>query len=166
MENNYFDLPDLITLPEYSGNPTLYLEAVYEIFKKDFVDLKPQFPGKRVGLKKYPLIEGKEYTFYHFTHDGNIESERLPNLRRMERIRWPRPIIEGSEHSYLKVWRNKRDGKDRILIFHENESYLVVLADRGEYVLPWTAYIVKEHNKRKLLNEYEAYKNANAVQGN
>lgn len=164
METNYFDLPDLITLPEHGNDPIAFLDAVYEIFKSDFIDSKPVFPGKRVGLKKYPLIDGKEYTFYHLTHDGNIEKERLPNLRRMERIRWPKPIIENTTHSYLKVWKNERDGKDRILIFHEDESYLVVLADRGEYILPWTAYLVdKPHKKRKLLNEYVTYKKANAA---
>jgi hypothetical protein len=44
-------------------------------------------------------------------------------MRRMERIAWPRPMIDDSEHNYLKVWRNVRrcqDGtKNRILILHE-----------------------------------------------
>jgi hypothetical protein len=34
----------------------------------------------------------------------------------------------------------------------------VVLADRGTFVLPWTAYLVTEsHRKRKLQKEYEDY---------
>lgn len=165
MENDYFDLPELITLEDHHGNFASFLDAVYSIFKHDFVDTKPIFRGTRLGLKKYPLIDGKEYSFYHFTHEGEIETNRLPDLRRMERISWPKPLITDSEHPYLKVWRNKREGRERILIFHENENYLVVLADRGDYVLPWTAYLVeKAHSKRKLLNEYEAYKNANAAQ--
>lgn len=165
MEDNYFDLPEIITLEELGGNFSSFLEAVYHIFKRDFVDSKPIFRGVRLGLKKYPLIDGKEYTFYHFTHEGEIEIDRIPDLRRMERISWPKPLIVDSEHPYLKVWRNQRKGKDRILIFHEDENYLVVLADRGEYILPWTTYVVENaHRKRNLLKEYESYIKANAAQ--
>lgn len=157
-----FELPEIIELNEFGGDFHSYFEAIYQIFKKDFVDSKPNFRGKRLGLKKHPLIDDKEYTFYHMTHKGNIENEREPDFRRMERITWPRPMIDNSEESPLKVWRSKRKGKggekERILIFHEVESYLVVLDDRKEYILPWTAYLVEYKNKkRRLLKEYEEY---------
>ncbi len=150
-----------------AGDPTAYLQAVYEIFRRDFVDSKPVFEGTRLRLKMHPYIDGKEYTFYHFTHDGNIESERLPNLRRMERMPFPKPMINDSQHPYLKVWRNRRGNKDRILIYHEAESYLVVLEDRGSYILPWTGYLV-EHDvmQRKLLAEYQSYINTKTAQQN
>ncbi len=45
-------------------------------------------------MKKHPLVDGKEYTFYHITHKGNIENDRTPELRRCERIGWARPVIE------------------------------------------------------------------------
>jgi hypothetical protein len=164
MDKIYFQLPDIITLEEFGGDITTYFNEVYNIFKKDFVDSRPIFEGRRLGLKSHPLIENKEYTFYHFTHDGDIESERLPNLRRMERIRFPRPMIDHCKHPYLKIWRNKRGSKKRILIFHEDESYLVVLEDRGKYILPWTAYWVQYENMvEKLLAEYEAFKKAEAA---
>lgn len=39
-------------------------------------------------------------------------------------------------------------------------SYVVVLADRGDYVLLWTAYCVEmEHRRQKLRREYEAFVN-------
>lgn len=165
MDNTYLQLPEIITLQEYSGDIIAYMDAVYEVFKRDFVLSKPTYEGRRLGLKMYPLVEGKEYTFYHFTHDGDIETERLPNLRRLERIPFPRPLIDNSRHPYLKVWRNKRGSKERILIFHEAESYLVVLEDRGDYILPWTAYLVEYKNRvDKLLAEYKAYKNAETAQ--
>lgn len=165
-EMNEFELPEIITLEEHGGNAVAYLEAVYEIFRADFVESKPTFRGTRLRLKSHPYIDGKEYTFYHFTHDGDIETERLPNLRRMERISFPRPMIDNSTHPYLKVWRNKRGNKERILIYHEEEAYLVVLEDRGDYILPWTAYLVEHSNRqRKLMAEYEAYKNTETAQG-
>lgn len=166
-----FELPEIIELSEFGGNFTTYLEAVYEIFKRDFVDSKPSFRGKKLGLKKFPIVEGKEYTFYHMTHEGDIENDRIPDLRRMERISWPRPMIDESEHPYLKVWRNTRRGeggiKSRILILHESERYLVVLDERKDYILPWTAYLIRGETKfARYLKEYEAYKNAETANGN
>ncbi|MBT3210197.1 MAG: hypothetical protein HN704_00820 [Bacteroidetes bacterium] len=152
------NLPEIITLEEFEGNFPSFYEAVYDIFKSDFVNTKPIYKGKQLRLKAHPYIEGKEYTFYHFTHEGNIECDRKPNLRRMERIAFPRPMIDNSEHSELKVWRNKRRNKERILILHEEEKYIVVLEDRKNYILPWTAYYIEHNNKiRRLIKEYELY---------
>ena len=37
-------------------------------------------------------------------------------------------------------------------------SYLVVVADRGDYVLPWTQYHVdRKHSREKYRMEYDAY---------
>ncbi|MBP1617564.1 MAG: rflB [Bacteroidetes bacterium] len=159
-----FPLPDLILLEQYGGNFPAYLEAVYSAFKKDFIDKKPTFRGIRLGLKKYPMQEGKEATFWHMTSEGEDEATRTPDLRRLERIKWPAPMINNSNHSYLKVWENKRGIKSNILIFHEKEQYLVVLRKGKDYLLPWTAYFVEhEARKQKLLKEYEAYINAKSA---
>lgn len=161
------ELPNIILLSQYHGNFENYLDAVYQIFKKDFIDNKPVFQGIRLGLKRLPIVDGRECTFYHFTHEGPDESERIPNLRRLERIPFPKPMIENSNNGYLKVWRNQRGSKNRILIFHEAESYLVVLDDKGSYILPWTAYLVEEpHRRRKLLAEYENWSKMQKSLGN
>ncbi len=103
----------------------------------------------------------KEYTFYHITHEGEDERNREPSIPRMDCIPFPRYMIEHAEHPYLKIWTNIRKNEEGILIYHEQEKYLVVLANRGEYILLWTAYIVdKPHMRRKLMKEYEAYKKA------
>lgn len=163
MSNYVF--PDLVLLTEHGGNFAVYNDAVYRIFRQDFVTTKPVFEGKRLGLKAYPLVDNKEYTYYHFTHSGGHEKDREPDLRRMERIPFPKPIIDNSGHADFKVWRVKRGTKDRILLFCEKESYLVVLEDRTDYILPWTAYIVdREHQRKKLLKQYKEYKNAEAAQ--
>jgi hypothetical protein len=166
-EDEYLNLPEIVCLEDCGGDILNYIEVIYDIFKEDFVTNKPFFEGRRLGLKKYPYVEGKEYTFYHMTHDGNVEDERIPNLRRCERMPFPRPIIEQSNHSSVKCWKNKRGTKDRILIFYEQEDYLVVLEDRGDFILPWTAYLVGGSNqKKKLLREYSDYIKARAAQQN
>ncbi|MDR3226089.1 MAG: hypothetical protein LBT56_00260 [Prevotellaceae bacterium] len=150
--------PNLIELSAFDGNFEKYNAAVYEIFKSDFVIQKPIFQGKRLNLKSHPYIDNKEYTYYHFTHSGDIENERVPDLRRMERIRFPKPMINSSYSKNLKVWRNKRGTKNRILIFCEKEKYLVILEDRKNYILPWTAYYLEHDNRiKKLRKEYEKY---------
>jgi hypothetical protein len=166
-----YELPDIIELNDYKGDFNAFLDAVYEVFRRDFVDSKPVFRGKKLGLKRYPLISGREYTFYHMTHEGDVENNRVPDLRRMERIAWPSPMINDSAHPYLKVWRNTRRGeggtKERILILHEKEKYLVVLDDRKDYILPWTAYLLKgERDLKKKIKEYETYKKAETANKN
>ncbi len=158
MHYEHFKLPELVLMEACGGHFPTYISLIYQYFVQDFVETKPVFRGKRLGLKAFPKVDGKECTFYHMTHEGEDESSRTPDIRRMERIRWPRPLIDDSHHPYLKVWRNKRGKEDRVLIFHEEEGYLMVLADRGDYVLPWTAYLVTEHHRRKkLLKEYHEY---------
>ena len=163
-DNTYFELPELIELTQFEGDFNRYLEAVYELFKRDFIDRKPVFRGMRVGLKKYPLYQDKEATFWHMTTEGNDEANRKTDLRRMERIQWPAPMINGSTHPYLKVWENTRGAKTNVLIFHDAENYLVVLRKANGYIIPWTAYLIEyKARKYKLMKEYENYKKQGAI---
>lgn len=151
-------LPPLVLFNDHDGNWHIYLDAVYAWFKRDFVDSKPMFQGRRLGLKRLPVTHGKEATFWHMIQEGAVEDDRTPDFRRCERIRWPRPIIEHDANPVIKVWRNQRRGESRVCLWLEQESYLVVLADRGNYILPWTAYqVVQPHQQRKLQTEYESY---------
>jgi hypothetical protein len=147
-----------VLFESYFGNWEHYLDAIYALFKADFVDSKPLFRGVRLGLKRYPLTYNKEATFWHFILIRKIEAERMPDLRRCERISWPRAIIENSQDFRIKFWKNERKGEKRICLWLEPENYLVILAERKGYILPWTAYlVVQEHQKKKLQIEYEAY---------
>jgi len=59
----------------------------------------------------------------------------------------------------LKVWKNVRNGETRICLWLESEEYLLVLAERKDHVLPWTAYMVdRTHRKQKLQKEFEEYR--------
>lgn len=157
-EQQYLELPELIELSEFGGNFANYLEAVYEIFVNDFILKRHTFRGLRLGLKKHPISEGKEATFWHMTSEGENEQNRLPDMRRLERIKWPAFIIDNNEHPYLRVWENTRGTKTNILILHERENYIVILRKGNGYVLPWTAYLIEhEWRKKKFIKEYEEY---------
>jgi len=148
----------LVLLKDFKGNWDAYLDAIYTYFKQDFIEHKPVFQGRRLGLKRHPLSHGKEATFWHMIQEGTVEEERTPDLRRCERIRWPKPIIEHDEDPKVKYWVSVKNKEDRIHIWLEEENYLVVLADRNGYLLPWTAFLVtREHTRKKLMRECEVY---------
>jgi hypothetical protein len=152
-------LPELVTLEDFGGNWQDFFETVYQYFEQDFVNDKPVFRGKRLGLKRHPEYDGKSATFWHMISEGSVEDERTPDMRRCERIRWPKPIIEHDADPAIKVWAEKRGSNKRIHIWFEQEGYLVVLDDRRDFILPWTAfYIERSHQRRKYDKRYERNK--------
>lgn len=157
-------LPRLVLLADSKGDWPVYVEEIYRCFRTDFWDSMPAWPGKRVGLKKLPMSEGKVATFWHFISEGDIEAERTPDMRRCESIRWPRPTMESfvdrkpKDDDRIVWWKNQRRSEWRYLLALQDFSYLVVVADRGEYVLPWTQYHVQYENRRaKYRKEYKEY---------
>lgn len=146
-------LPSLEEFKDYGGDYEVYLEAIYVIFCNDFIDNKPVFQGRRLGLKRHPLTKGKEATFWHMVSEGKVEEDRLLDFRRTERIRWPKPIIENSEYGAIKIWREKRSSEFRVHIWFYDASYLVVLNERRDYTLPWTAYPIEYENQKRKLNK-------------
>ena len=154
-------LPSLVLFRTYGGDWERYLQAVYAYFEQDFVSGRPCCEGTPIALKRHPVIQGKEATFWHLISEGESEGDRLPDLRRCERIRWPRPIIEHPTEPIIKFWENERGSEKRVCLWLEGADYLVILARRKGYVLIWTAYPVTEpHRKRKLQREYETSRNS------
>ncbi len=151
-------LPPLIKPEAYGGDKTAYLDALYERFAEDFVQSKPSFRGQRLSQKKHPLTEGREATFWHMISAGSGESSRTLDSDRCERIAWVRAVIENESDPRVLVWENKRGKERRICLWLEEQEYVVILADRRGYLLPWTAYTVAEpHRKRKFRKEYEQW---------
>ncbi|MFC5571124.1 hypothetical protein ACFPN1_13745 [Lysobacter yangpyeongensis] len=158
-------LPDLLLLEDSQGNWNAYLERLHACFKADFVDSKPTWPGKRVGLKHHPAYDGKSATFWHLISEGDEESERMPDMRRCERIGWPRPMIDefdeaapGTTSCRVVWWVEEREREQRYLLALDDFSYVVVVADRGSYVLPWTAFCCEyAHQRDKRRKAFERY---------
>lgn len=157
-------LPPLVLLEDSRGDWDAYVQTLYEWFTVDFIQTLPRWPGKRMGLKRLPLSQGKVATFWHFISEGEVESGRNIDIRRCELIRWPRPTIElfpnrpPTDGDKIVWWKNQRKGEWRYLLALPDFSYLVVVAERSNYVLPWTQYCVEHENRRtKYRKEYEAY---------
>jgi hypothetical protein len=156
-------LPPLVVFKNYATVEE-YGEVLYAFFKTDFLDSLPAWPEKRVGLKRLPLMRGKEATFWHFLTDGEDEEARQVDFLRCERIRWPRPVIEAFTNRQPTAtdrviwWKNKRKLDTNFLIALPDFSYLFVVRDQGEYVLPWTQYVlIHDHQRKKNADEYTNY---------
>lgn len=158
-------LPALLTLNQSQGDWACYLERLHQQFVRDFVESLPSWPGKRVGLKRHPEYDGKSATFWHMISEGVNETERTPDLRRCERIAWPRSIIDefdgvppSTSAARIVWWQEKRGSDTRYLLALNDFSYVVVVADRGNFVLPWTAYMVEHaHRRNKLRKAWAAF---------
>ena len=162
MSETFEWLPELITLNEYDGDWPRYCEAIYAIFHRDFVASKPAYAAKRFALKRHPEYEGKEATFWHLISTGKDEEERTPDMRRCERIAWPKPIVEAIGNDEVRYWMNTRGRSNRILLAVEDFSYVVVLDDREDFVLLWTAYYIQYPNQRRRMErEYEKWRQEN-----
>jgi hypothetical protein len=148
-------LPDLVRYANFS-NESEFLNALYEYFKQDFVYTKPVYKGTKLWLKRLPLRDEREATFYHITTTGKDENNRTLDIPRAERIRWIKPIIEIEDKKIL-VWENERKKEENILLYLKEENFLIVLRKRKHGILFWTSYYTDKCYKHKLLREYENY---------
>jgi hypothetical protein len=149
-------LPPLVTLAAHGGRWDVYEAAVYAVFKADFIDAAPTFRGMRIGLRRHPTYNNREWAFWHVMQEGNVETDRTPDMRRCERIGWVRAVIQNANDLRVKVWENDRRGDRRFLLWLEAQDFLVVLAPRAKgYAMLVTAYPTdRGHTRRKLQQEY------------
>lgn len=155
-------------LNDFHGDWNAYLDACYHQYEKDFYKGSRPWPvaGQRLNLKRMPVdADGRCNTFWHIATEGETEPNRTPDLTRLERIAWPMAMLREFASTYpqpasSKVcwWMNSRGREGRYILALADFSYVVVVADRGSYVLLWTAYPVdRRHRQLKLAREFEDY---------
>lgn len=156
-------LPDLVFCNDLN-NWQEYENVIYAIFTQDFVRSHPSFDGKKVNIRKHPIEQGKEEAFFHVTcQDYSKAGNRVPDLRRCERIRWVRSFIENyncdssqcPECDGIKIWNEPYKMYTRTHILLEEERYMVVVENRETYSLLITAfYFDMDHKLNKALKRY------------
>jgi hypothetical protein len=148
--------PDLIT---FQGDWPSYVERIYKIYIRDIVNGGLTFNGLPVKSRYHPPSRGKVSGFWHVIQEGPTEDERIPDLRRCERISWIRWVIENAiKDDRISWWEEARGSARDVLIWLEAEDYIVVLTKRKGYYLLKTAYLAdKPHKKRSLRKNREAY---------
>lgn len=153
-------LPPLVLLEQFDGDQDQYIEALYGHFCADFMgNASPMFRGLPVRMKRHPIKLDKEATFWHFITEGPDEANRQLNIRRCERIRWPKAMMDNVDDADLKVWEQEVKSEIRTHVWCEEHEYLVVIANRSGFVLPWTGYhVVLSHEKQKLQKRWQTYR--------
>jgi hypothetical protein len=64
----------------------------------------------------------------------------------------------GATGCRLLWWKEVRGNEPRYLLAPTDFSYIMVVADRGDYVLPWTAFYVEfAHQRQKRKRAYSTY---------
>jgi len=146
--------PELIPLASCGGSWTKYCETIYAEFRRDFVSSRGRFLGKHVGISKR-MIEGKEAAFWHCISEGKVEEDRVPDMRRCERIRWPRGLIDAVGTGRVKWWKERDGSRCRSYVALPDFSYLVVMEEAATHFLMVTAYPIEQpHAQRKLGKRY------------
>lgn len=143
-------LPPLITMAEHGGDWDRYLEALYERFTLDFLNGLPKVAGLPMGLKRHPLSQGKEATFWHFISEGKKEEDRIISPRRCERLCWVRPMIDAIGSDQVLAWVEDRPERS-IIVTVSDFSFKLVIARRDGYFLPYTAYYLEYDRQREKL---------------
>jgi hypothetical protein len=150
-----------MSLPElfpFHGEWSRYEEELYTIYLETIIQSRLIFHGLPVRAKYAPPTKSKGYTFWHLISEGEREEERIPDPRRCERIRWVAWLIQnGTSHKDVSWWENKRGSNTHIVIWHEQENFAVVLAQRNGYFLLKTAYWVKHYRRKDFEREREDF---------
>jgi hypothetical protein len=159
-------LPPLYRLKDFEHDWQKYEDHLYSRFRRDFIVSPPRVGGQLVQINTAPYEKGKEEAFWHLTtedqaveRDGRVQKERLPDLRRCERICWPGAILREGESERVVAWQERRPDGLRRVYAPRDFSYMVALSIRGggklflatafPVDLPW--------RQDRLRKQYERY---------
>lgn len=132
-------------------------DNLYLIFRAGFVDCQASYNGLPVWI--FPEREdGKEKIFWHLT-SRDQDGERLPDLRRCERLPWSRPILD-NHHLGMEVlaWDyDEGHGVTKTYVWLQNYDFVVIMkkypdATRRLITSFWLEY---ENTKRKMRKKYQ-----------
>ena len=148
-------LPNLET---FCGDWQLYESRIYQIYLDTVVNGRLTHNGLRVASQFRPETKGKGFGFWHLISEGDTEEDRIPDIRRCERIRWVAWVIanSGTDKS-ISCWENKRGKNLHVVMWVEANNYVVVLAKRMGYYLIKTAYETTVRRARSLSKERDKF---------
>lgn len=134
-------------------------ESLYGIFHNDFIANKTHHDKTYVNFSR-TKEDGKEKIFWHVTtRDDKQNGERLPDLRRCERLPWLKPILESPVRAEILVWEyTEGDGAIKTYVWVKDHDYVAIMkkTNKGGLIL-LTAYWLEYNNaKKKLRRKYDA----------
>lgn len=150
--------PDLIL---FGGDWAPYEDQIYDVFVTTFVRRGPKFNGWPVKAQFRPETHGKGFSFWHVISEAKDprnrnEEDRIPDLRRCERIAWIAWAIDcaASNMEGFSWWENRRGSNVHVVIWVESYDFAVVLAKRNGFYVLKTAYCeLKSHRRQSFERE-------------
>lgn len=90
------------SLNDFGGDWPKYLAHCNGVFQRTLVYNPPRWPidAKPFQTQYRPSHDGKAATFWHLISEGDEEEDRTPDLARLERIAWPRQLINSFIDAY------------------------------------------------------------------
>lgn len=152
-----------MSLEDFDGDASKYIEHLLSIFEKDFIKSNIVFRKEKVFYDKKE-VDNKPGAFVHITTETDRKTgERILSLRRCERLPWVKLMIENEEKPDVLVWskdqKTKKRWVTRVSLFLEEQTFLVVLEKtKSGYFLITAIYIDNPNQKKKLLKEYGKYR--------
>lgn len=118
-------LPDLFPVNPWSAGT---YEALYQIFCRDLKDSRPMYRGVEVWFF-LEEEDGKEKLFWHLSsRDDKATGERLPDLRRSERLPWVRPMIDQPNQPEVLDWDfEEADGTVKTYVWLRDHDFVVIM---------------------------------------
>lgn len=146
-------LPPKIKLEDFDGEWTKYYQKLYDKFVEDFITKPPYFDKKVVNIRVNPKQNNFEHAFVHLTcetmKDGITLNDRIPDIRRCERIGWNKAIItnypcNNNCQNCKKILYYEEYYKNtiRITLLFYDTRFKVVLEKRKNYYLLITGYYI------------------------
>lgn len=163
-------LPNMIKVNPWSDQKTY--DELYRVFCRDIRNYDLRYFGNKVRFF-YGLEDGKEKIFWHLTsrqqdkiprrkmkfHKTNQDKpERLPDLRRCERLNWIKPIIEHPTDGEVLSWDYEEGNSNiRTYVWIKNFDFVVIMKKmpNGKRMLITSFYVDKEYKRNDFERKYE-----------
>lgn len=143
----------------FGGDWHRYVEEIYQVYVDNIAHAGLTFNGLKVSCQFRPESQGKHFGFWHVISEGKAEDDRTPDFRRCERIAWIAYLITNAEtEADISWWENKRGTDTHVVIWHEAENFVVVLAKRKDYYLLKTSYCPQSGRVRTFVKERDNYR--------
>lgn len=140
-------LPFPSKLADDGGLPTVE-PLSFSCYQVDFPvghDL-PLFEGEPIKVRRgpHPANPAREFTYWHMVTEGKRgeedERNRTPDLARMLRLPWAKPLLVNHKHVTVKRWWNVRKGQRHYCLWHQKVNYVLIIKERYEGLFLVTTY--------------------------
>ena len=147
-------LPEMATVNPWTNET---FDILYKVFEKDFKESKPLYQGKVVWFFQ-DMEDGREQIFWHMTsRKDDVTGERLPDLRRSERLPWARPMIDNANQPEILAWDYEEGDKAiKTYVWLPDFDFLVLMKryPDGRRRLITSYYVDQPHTRRNLKKKY------------